>query len=184
MLPAAVLMRSEVVVVVVVVLLLLLLPQRAHAKKRRECPCRYRGRTEGQDLYDCKVLCKYWDKFYPRPATLHGCTNACTFFYEQLANDYETNEEPTWNRPICTANSIARFIRLPVASLPKNAAIAGCREVVHVFEKCMKNRAADVADKPNNLRGAPREVGDAMSHAGMTTQLNNWPQKQKKDPLL
>ena len=45
-------------------------------------------------------------------------------------------------------------------------------------------RAADVADKPNNLRGAPRQVGDAVSHAGMTTQLNNWPQKQKKDPLL
>ena len=138
---------------------------------------------------------------FPRPTTRQSCETSCEFFYKLLADDLDqkSNHDPatdvldftdaTLINPPCTAKYIKMKLgrQLPQASLPKNAAQAGCREAKFVFTKCLKRYLAK-QKKASNLRGGSEEESTGGGHISKLEQLKNWKKMAAAgggdDPLL
>lgn len=141
------------------------------------CPCKYTPNSDQQPvkMRDCRKSCKSWDAYMPRPVTYQACIESCTTFFSHQAHLYETNGDRRKFR--CDLRTINRHIRLPQASLPKNAAIDGCETAVYQFGACMRQiLGPPPGEEKISLRGAD-------GHASKLDQLANW-RKEKPDPLL
>ena len=167
------------------------------------CPCRLPSDQTGDDVAasmnlkssNCNALCKPWDKYFPRPTTRLACESSCSHFWKYLAEDYEhrSRNDLEWAHPPCTAAFISRRIPggLPQASLPKNAAMAGCREVNYVFSKCIKRYMEKKGLKngggKKSLRGLQDDDGGGGEHLSKLEQLKNFKKAaagDANDPLL
>ena len=164
----------------------------AQEDDEHHCPCRYKSQTAEEKtahpkLISCKILCKPWNKYFPRPTTRLACENSCEHFYKYLADDFEHRmaNDQEWAHPSCTAQYVAaRLGTLPQASIPKNAAVAGCKESSFLFARCIQTHLDHIKQgkKPSALRGSTLEgeedtdKAENARHASKLAQLKNWKQ--------
>jgi hypothetical protein len=93
-------------------------------------------------------------------------------------------EDQDWAHPSCSVQYIQQHIprMLPQASIPKNAAVGGCKEASYMFAKCIKVHLTHMKErddgKPSALRGSVSGEGveqdDVPGHASKLSQLKNW----------
>ena len=145
------------------------------------CPCKYvPNNTDSQPvhIFNCRKTCKKWDAYMPRPTTYLACIESCETFFAHFAHLYA--QDGVRRKLRCDMSTINRHIKLPQASLPKNAAIDGCQTAVFAFDKCMRQ----ILGPPPGEEDAPKtSLRGANGHASKLDQLANW-RKAKDDPLL
>ena len=163
--------------------------------------CRYQHQTSKEKsslptLFAPKLLCKPWDKYFPRPTTKLACESSAAFFYQYLADAVQSHPtEAQLSRILaeCTCDShfittkLRGSVTLPQASIPKNAAQGGCGQTLQLFEACMKAFFKQQVVETKSLRGSQSQSSD-VSHVSKLEQLRNWKKHKREnspnDPLL
>ena len=113
----------------------------------------------------------------PRPVTFNACVQSCETIFAHLANRYD--EKGQRKSISCGMKSLRKHMTLPQASLPKNAAIDGCRTATYSFGKCMDKLLGPVVISKEEHKVALR----GAASVNMADHLaKHW--KKEEDPLL